>query len=364
MEERFYYYFLTWLWTFQPTRLHTLVEYYGGPREFYEAADEDTDMITKSERNQIKKVKETEELYRFWEGGYKEPVKFISSIDHDYPNAFLQLPDYPYGIYMEGNELPIHKPVVAMVGARRCTEYGRELAYKLARNLAFHQISVVSGLAEGIDGASHRGCLDGGGYTLGILGAGIHTIYPRTNYDLFLQMRKRGGLLSEYPPDLKPFPQLFPRRNRLISILSDFLLVVEAREKSGSLITVDFALEQGKNIGAVPGRPCDPLSTGCNRLIMQGAKCITDTEDILEELMDTAELRALYKEGVVVNSDLGLAPKEKMVYSCLRLEPQFLDDILCQLELPVGESIQILTELEIKGFVKQSPHQFYYRVMG
>jgi DNA processing protein len=362
VDKEFYSYFLTWLWSITPIRLHELVEYFGSPQEVFEAGKKDLLFLPEKERNVILQVRELDAMYKFWEHRDRETCQFISSEDEEYPRRLLELADYPYGIYVDG-ELNKGRSV-AMVGARNCTEYGRELAYTIARELGYHKISVISGLACGIDGAGHRGCMDGGGYTLGILGAGIHTIYPKENYDLYMQMKQHGGILSEYPPDLKPMPYLFPRRNRIISVLSDFVLVVEARRKSGSLITVDFALEQGKDIGAIPGRPCDRLSDGCNQLLQQGAKCILSAEDVLEEIMDMDAVNEMGRsKPATTNWDLVLAPKEKMVYSCLRLEPKFIDDILCQLNMPVWEGIQILTELEIKGIIKQNPHQYYYRYM-
>lgn len=362
MDKDFYHYFLTWLWSLAPLKIHALIDYFGSPKELFEAKEADLQMLSKEEQRTILCVRSMDAMYEFWENRSRETCQFISCENERYPKRLLELKDYPYGIYIEG-KLPETEAVVAMIGARNCTEYGRELAYKIGQELGYHKVSVVSGLAMGIDGASHRGCIDGGGYTLGILGAGIHNVYPKENYDLYIQMKQRGGILSEYPPDLRPLPYLFPRRNRIISILSDFVLVIEARTKSGSLITVDFALEQGKNVGAVPGRPCDNLSSGCNQLIQQGAKCILSTEDILEELPDRIEFKKAGNYNASVNLDLGLAPKEKMVYSCLRLEPKFIDEILCQLDLPVWESIQILTELEIKGIIKQNPHQYYYKEM-
>ena len=365
MEMDFYDYFLSWLWNIEPIKLHKLVEAFGGAKNLFHAGSHELSKLEAAHRNAILKVKQKDELYRTWENRERESFEFISWRNERYPKRLLELKDYPYGIYIEGsisNILSGDRPVVAMVGARNCTEYGRELAYKTAVNLARNRIHVVSGLAGGIDGAGPRGCLDGGGYTLGILGSGIHTIYPRENYDLYIQMKKRGGILSEYPPDLKPMSYLFPRRNRMISVLADFVLVVEAKEKSGSLITVDFALEQGRDIGAVPGRPCDLLSSGCNHLLQQGAKCILSADDILEELFDTMEMKKVIKNDAEVNKDLGLAPKEKIVYSCLRLEPIFIDEVLCRLNMPVWECIQILTELEIKGLIRQNPHQYYYRI--
>lgn len=361
MNKDFYYFWLTFLTKVSLHKLHAYIDYFGDPKAFYDADADALKGLTDSERMQVLSERHREEALRAWEQKEREDYCFLSIGHPDYPQSLKQLKDAPFGIYLKGDLPPEDSPAVAIIGARNATIYGKELAYKMARELGRQGITVVSGLAAGIDGAGHRGCLDGGGFTLGVLGSGIHTVYPKENYKLYEEMKKRGGILTEYHPDAKPLPMLFPRRNRMISILSDFVLVIEAREKSGSLITVDFALEQGKDIGAVPGRPCDVLSTGCNRLIQQGAKCILSPEDLLEEIRGQFRIPESKLDKGMVNLDLGLAPKEKIVYSCLDLEPKFIDEILCQSGLPIRDGIQILTELEIKGVIKQNPHHYYYK---
>ena len=363
MHPDFYCFWLAFLYRIPLGRLHECMDYYGSPKAFYEAGSRDLDILTPSERRQVMALKEREEVFRLWEEQKEKPYRFVSYNNPDYPVRLKELKDFPFGIFYEGKLPPREQPAVAMVGARNATIYGQELAYQFALELGRQGITVISGLANGIDASGHRGCMDGGGYTMGILGSGINVIYPKENHNLYRSMRKSGGILTEYVPDTKPLPLLFPRRNRIISVLSDLVLVVEAREQSGSLITVDFALEQGRDICAVPGRPCDVLSTGCNRLIQQGAKCVLSVADVLEELLEGSRFIRQKQEENLVNPDLGLAPKEKMVYSCLRLEPKFIDEILCQLQLPVWEGIQILTDLVIKGVIKENPHHYYYKTM-
>lgn len=363
MDKDFYYFWLTFLTKIPLRNLHAYVDYFGGAKAFFEAAEEELTGLTEGQRRQICSMKQREDIPCLWEERKQKSYHFLSCEDEAYPQRLKELADIPFGIYYEGN-LPLQgQPVVAVVGARNSTVYGQELAYQISQELGKQGVSVISGLAVGIDASAHRGCMDGGGDTFGVLGSGIRVLYPKENYDIYMKMRTQGGILTEYPPDTKPLPMLFPRRNRIISILADFVLVVEAREKSGSFITVDFALEQGRNVGAVPGRPCDALHIGCNRLIQQGAKCILSAADVLEELMDSSVITKITLKDEMVNPDLGLAPKEKMVYSCLRLEPKFIDEILCQLNLPVWETIQILTELEIKGVVRQNPHHYFYKLM-
>lgn len=367
MESNFYAFWLSCFTRIPLPKLWKCIQDVGGPEQFYKSKEFEWKEFTQAECDYIHQMKQRKDILNQWRELQEKNYRFVSYYNNKYPEKLKELTDAPFGIFYEGREdwaEPISKsPVVAMVGARACTQFGSQFAYGMAQELGKHGVVIVSGLATGIDGAGHRGCLDGGGFTLGVLGSGIDQVYPKEHYGLFMEMKKRGGILSEYPPGTKPLSLLFPRRNRIISALADFVLVIEAREKSGSLITVDFALEQGKDVGAVPGRPCDTVSSGCNRLLQQGAKCILSPEDVLEELSERFYIKNPDKNVPLVKTDLGLAPKEKMVYSCLRLEPKFIDEILCELELPIWEGIQILTELELKGVIRQEPHQYYYRIM-
>lgn len=209
-------------------------------------------------------------------------IRFVIPQDEDYPERLKEIYDYPMGLYLRGRMPEETRRSVAIVGARGCTAYGRKMAGWLGRELAAAGILVISGLAAGVDGAGHQGALEGGGDTFGILGCGVNICYPRENYELFCQVSRQGGVISEFTPGEKPFPSNFPMRNRIISGLSDAVIVVEARERSGSLITVDLALEQGREVFAVPGRAGDELSVGCNQLIRQGAAMCTGPSDILE----------------------------------------------------------------------------------
>ncbi|MBR5419617.1 MAG: DNA-processing protein DprA [Lachnospiraceae bacterium] len=196
-------------------------------------------------------------------------MKSLSIEEEAYPLRLRELEAAPYMVFYRG-ELPTEETAaVAVVGARNCSDYGRRTAVRLGRELAASGVAVVSGMARGIDGLSQEACLDGGGKSYAILGCGADVIYPNCNRTLYRKLTEHGGVLSEYPPGSEALPFHFPQRNRLISAFSDLLLVVEAREKSGSFITVNYALEQGKEVYAVPGRIEDPLSFGCNRLIAQ-----------------------------------------------------------------------------------------------
>lgn len=214
---------------------------------------------------------------------------------------------------------------------------------------------MVSGLARGTDSAAHRGALQAGGRTAAVLGSGVEVCYPRENQALYREIGEKGCLISEFGPWDSPLAGNFPMRNRIISGMSDAVVVVEAREKSGSLITAALALDQGREVLAVPGRRTDPLSAGCNRLIKSGAQ-LTDTPgDVLELL----RIQSGKLGGLQEKNGKGLAKKEKMVYSCLDLQPKFLDEIAGQSGLPVGECMGILLELEWKGYVVRTANQYY-----
>ena len=297
-----------------------------------------------------------------------------------YPEKLMNLYDYPNILYVKGilsKKLNINNMNIGIVGARTSDVYGRELARMFARELAKAGINIISGLALGIDGMSHRGALEGNGYTVGVLGCGIDIIYPKENYDVYLEMSKKGAIISEYAPGTPPNAGQFPVRNRIISGLSDGLLVVEARKKSGSLITADLALEQGKQIYAVPGRITDKNCEGTNNLIKMGAMCVTSPEDIINDLKgllyqeikgENIEDENVYSNAksdddlVILKKTINknsLAPAEKMLYSCLSLEPTYIDDIIDKLKMGVSETINLLYNMEEKGLIKQSYKGYY-----
>lgn len=201
-----------------------------------------------------------------------------------YPDRLSKIPDSPYALYYAGALPQEGRRAVALIGARDCTEYGRYMAERFGAALARAGVQVISGMARGIDGIGQSRALKEGGYSMGVLGCGVDVCYPRENRELYEALLAGGGVCSEYPPGVEPRALQFPPRNRIISGLADAVLVIEAREKSGTLITVDMALEQGREVYALPGRATDPLSGGCNRLIRQGAGLVSTPEELLEEL--------------------------------------------------------------------------------
>ena len=220
----------------------------------------------------------------------KEKIFCCSKTGKAYPDKLRCFEDMPEYLYVKGKLPDSRKKSVAIVGARRCSSYGSSQAYYFAKELSRFGIQIISGMARGVDGWAHRGALDGGGETFAVLGNGVDICYPRQNMDIYRRIPFRGGVLSEYEPQTPALPYHFPRRNRLISALADLVLVIEAGKKSGSLITVNFALEQGKTVYALPGRLGDTLSEGCNNLIFEGAGIANSVDIILDELQISEKL--------------------------------------------------------------------------
>lgn len=287
-----------------------------------------------------------------------EGIRYISKGTREFPSRLLELSDCPKGIYVKGSLPDSKKKTVAIVGARMCTPYGRATASCFARVLAAHDVQIISGLALGVDGAAHEGALLAGGTTFAVLACGVDICYPRSNIGLYEQMKDTGGILSEEPPGCPPLARLFPKRNRIISALSDLVLVVEARHKSGSLITADFAMEQGRDIFAVPGRLEDELSRGCNELIEQGAGIALSPERLLESMGKICE----ESDNLKKTKENVLAREENMVYSCLRLQPKSLEELCRETGYSVTAVMESVMLLQLRGLVKEIGRNRYSKV--
>lgn len=298
--------------------------------------------------------KDTEAAYA---GMCAQGISFISMEEDSYPDKLREIPDAPFGIYVKGCLPEPEQRTVAIVGARMCSEYGRAVAKELGRQLAIQGVCVVSGMARGIDAGGHLGALEGGGMTCAVLGCGVDVCYPESNRGLYGDILEKGCIVSEYPPGVQPRPFFFPQRNRIISGMSDVVVVVEAKEKSGSLITADLALEQGRDVYVVPGRIFDSLSAGCNNLIRQGAGIISNIEDFLKELGMCGHTGTVQKTF----EKLLLEKEERLVYSCVDLRPKSMEEILRKTELSMPELAQILAGLTQKGFITETFKNCYIR---
>lgn len=275
-----------------------------------------------------------------------------------YPERLMPFADMPSRLFVRGALPADEQKTAAIVGARICTAYGKSQAAFFAQVLAANGVAVISGLACGIDAAAHEGALRGKGKTFAVLGCGVDICYPKQNYPLMRRMLENGGgVLSEFPPGAEPLPWHFPIRNRVISALADVVLVIEAKEKSGSLITADYALEQGKTVFALPGRTTDATSRGCNRLIAQGAEIAISPETILEEL-------GVKKAGTKRAAPRPRYGKEaEMVLKTLAAEPQNLAQLAGSTGIPLQELTGILLALEIDGVIAENPPGVYMALL-
>lgn len=330
--------------------------------EIYRKSKMGTDSIshlTERERESLdrsRNMSETE-LEETWKYCMEHHIRLVLWEDLEYPERLRKIYDPPYGLYYRGKLPDQRKPAIAVVGARSCSVYGRKTAESIGFSLAEQGISVISGMAAGIDGAGHQGALRGQGNTYGILGCGVDVCYPHRHRELYETLMQRGGVISEYPPKTQPLPALFPQRNRLISGLSDGVIVVEAKERSGSLITADFALEQGREVYAVPGRVGDLLSQGTNRLIRQGAGIFLSSEDFQKEM----DFFTDSVESSVKKPKLSLEKSERLVYSCLDLSPKSLDELMEETAFSFLEVVENLESLREKGCILEVYKNYYIR---
>lgn len=269
-------------------------------------------------------------------------AKIITLTDQRYPSALKEIFNPPYILYLKGSLLPEDENAIGIVGSRKGTDYGKRVTFDVAGELTKAGITVVSGLAIGLDTEAHRGALAGGGRTIAVLANGLDAIYPRSNHSIAEQIINNGCLISEQPPGMPPLKQNFPARNRIISGLSKGILVTEAGEGSGTLHTASFALEQNRQIYAVPGPIYNPLAKGPNNLLKQGAKAVTEAQDILEDFgIETAP-----QHIVPVGED------EELIFEVLKSENLHIDEIVKRSNREPAEISKILTMMEIKGKIR------------
>ncbi len=267
--------------------VHKLLEYFGSPEAVFRSSD--AELIQAAGRSNIGSLLEfrrKEDVFGKYDEIIRSGMKIVFFGEDDYPKRLEQIPDPPYALFYYGTLPDESRMSVAVVGARQCSAYGEKLAKELGRELGKNDINVISGMAVGIDGISQLSAVEAGGYSVAVLGSGADVCYPEENTALYERLKQTGCVLSEYPPGTKPKPAFFPPRNRIVSGLSDAVVVLEARTRSGTLITVDMALDQGKDIYAAPGRLGDPLSAGCNGLIGHGARIYLEPGIFMKDMAE------------------------------------------------------------------------------
>ncbi len=288
-----------------------------------------------------------EEYRRLSENG----ISYVNHTDSDFPEKLRHIPSPPYALFVKGSLPDPARPSVAIVGARQCSEYGRFAAEMFGRGLAREGVQIISGMAWGIDGISQNAALDAPGHSFAVLGCGVDIIYPVKNRPLYMRLCEGGnGVISEYAPKTAAVARGFPPRNRIISGLCDVLIVVEARAKSGTLITVDMAIEQGRTVMVVPGRITDTLSAGCLNLLYQGAIAATSIASVTEQLGINAQLSLDIPEDT---RDSSLSPELMRIASYLTFDPVTTQTICEKSGMPLKDVMVSLTKLEIRGIAKE-----------
>lgn len=347
-------------------RCSQLLEVFGTPEDLWKTTEKElhavpgmTDGIVKKLMDE--KLRENSNLHM--ENIHRHHIKVITIEQDDYPDYLKNIYDPPMALYVRG-EMKQEK-VVAIVGSRKATSYGLGIAERLAYDLTKRGITVISGMARGVDSFAHRGALNAGGRTLAVLGCGPDIIYPPENGDLMEKIMASGAVISEYLPGFPPIPQNFPARNRIISGISRGVVIIEANEKSGSLITANFALEQGREVFAVPGNVTSITSKGTNKLIKDGAKMVMDVEDIIEELnffdiFDYNNGGGYTKESKKQNSMLeSLQGDERSIAECLQQESLHIDLLAQKSGLSMQNVSAILVMLELQGVIEQLPGKIF-----
>lgn len=353
-----------------PVTARRLLSAFRSPRKILEAKiDElrDVEDISEAKLKKIARFDSWDEVEKTIVAAKEHGIRIIKYTDSEYPENLRQIEDSPVLLYCKGRIEKEDRYAIAMVGSRNMTPYGQKIAESIASGLASYGFTIVSGMARGIDTCSHRGALNAKGRSIAVLGNGLDNPYPAENAALFDELSNNGCVISEFPPGTPPNRENFPRRNRLISGLSLGVLVVEATVKSGSLITAGYALEQGKEVFAVPGSITSGNSEGTNALIKKGAKLVQKADDILEELAPQIKglLKGPHKEiperNFAVNiSGLEITGEEKAICNILGSEPKHVDEIARETRIPSAKLLGLLLGLEIKGIIKQTEGKRFY----
>ncbi len=359
MEDRIYDYWAATLQDGYIGNLADIVEACGGAHALFEMTEDElkkkakiTDKLAgyiNSQKDDIRRIEEN--YYKMMSGG----ISYVNHMDPDFPEKLRNIPGMPYGLFVKGNLPDPGKPAVSIVGARNCSEYGRLMAEYLAAKLASSGVLIISGMAWGIDGIAQAAALSADGNSFAVLGCGVDIPYPAKNRLLYEKLCRNGnGVISEYAPGTCAIARQFPPRNRIISGLCDVLIVVEARKRSGTLITVDMAIDQGRCVMVVPGRLTDSLSAGCLHLLSQGALPVTGIESVLEQLGICLQQKLDFNAPVCIMAEKNDLPADlKIIYDSLSLDPQNAESIARRAKMSVDAALILLTRLELDGMARE-----------
>lgn len=338
-----------------------LIEIFNEPIEVFNAGKNTLEKTGIFKEKEIYNIVSSREKFSFDETAElleRKEINFASIVSEHYPKKLLSYADKPMWLYYKGTLPRDDEKIVGIVGARNCSQYGKTMAEDIAAKLSLYSVSVVSGMARGIDAAAHRGAIMAKGKTYAVLGSGVDICYPRENIDIYMNIIKNGAVMSEYPPGSQPLSARFPLRNRIISMLSDNIAIIEAKKKSGTLITTDYALKYGKEVFALPGRVGDVLSEGCNELIKSGASLLTDGDDMIFS-------SGLYMEEIKKKKrqkkKLGLEKENEVVYACLDLLPQSIEEIIKKTGMTSQNVYEVMMQMVLDGIVIEPARNHFAR---
>ncbi len=364
LEAKRYWIALTLIPNLGPRKFHILLENFSGPQEIWEAPHErlreipgfaESAQTFCAHRQRANIDKALDQIAQLG-------LRVITLAEAQYPEPLRAIPNAPPVLYLRGEYIEKDKLALAIVGTRRTTSYGRRIAQQFAGELGRLGFTIVSGLAEGIDTAAHRGALKANARTIAIIGSGFARLYPQSNQKLLEEIVSQGCAMTEFAPDVAPERWTFPQRNRIISGLSRGVLVVEAPEQSGACITAHWALEQGREVFAVPGSILSESHRGCHRLIQDGAKLVASVTDILEEFKDLRALFAVRREKPAPAQKFQLSPLEEKIFLAIDFEPVHFDEIVGKTGLSVGEVSEGLLTLSLQGAVQELEGKRYVKL--
>lgn len=349
-KEKKYYHAFNCISGVGAITLKKIIDYFGSAEEAWKARDEE--ILKINFRNSIGKsiieFRRNIDVEANYDALIKDKIKLIIILEENYPSLLKEIYDPPLLLYYQGEIDFINSIFFGVVGTRKLTPYGKRAIEEIVSQLVFNDLAIVSGMARGGDTVAHETCIANNGKTVAVLGSGLKKIYPSENKKLFQKITENGVVISEFPPERDALKQNFPMRNRIISGLCVGLLVVEATEKSGTLITANCALEQNREVFALPGSIFNPYSKGPAQLIKMGAKMVTSVEDILEELNIEKKIFEQKSKNIIPDSD-----NEKRIRDVLKLHDYvMIDELVRETGIKAGEVLSTLTMMEMKGKIK------------
>lgn len=338
------------------TRLYRLLEIFHHPAEIKKAPEAElTSVVGEEIAGLIKGFKIDDQVLKKYELMDNLSIRVIPYYDPAYPSWLRQIGHFPTVIFVRGSIQPEDEIAIGVIGTRGATVYGKDVAERFASEFAGAGVTVVSGMARGIDTAAHWGALKKGGRTIAVLGCGLDIVYPPENRKLMGEIIRHGAVVSEFNIGTQPLAQNFPKRNRIISGLSRAIVAIEAKEKSGVMNTVGWAASQGRDVFAIPGNIYARTSTGTNRLIKDGAIQVTSADEVLESLgVKHARQDRSFRE-------VALNPEEKNLWDILSFDPVYLDELAERSNQPTSEILKTLLGLEIKGVIRQLPGMMFVK---